>query len=287
MGRLFTTLAKAYFTNFPIERGKWRAWTILNPRMSRTYYKSGEHVTKHGFKMYLDPQQYIDRFIYIWGLWEPDESYVIKKFLRPGDTFVDVGANAGYFTLLASGLVGNTGKVYAFEPVPPTVDKLKRNINLNNATNIIVHNYAACDCKGTVKIAKRGVGNVSGQNSMRFDERSSEHWEAPAVRLDTVIPPQELIRLIKIDVEGAELLALKGLKQLLDSDNGPMVLCEVTDSYLKELGATAQELYQFMEASGYRYIYDCHNRRFSPMTAKTLSDNHFQLNLLFSKNPIN
>jgi FkbM family methyltransferase len=235
--------------------------------------------------MFLDPDQFIDRHSFFWGVWEPDETRVVMQLLRSGDTFVDIGANAGYFSLLASRLVGPSGRVYAFEPVPPTVDKLRRNIDFGGAANIIVCPCAASGEAGLVSINRKGVGDVSGQNTMRPDTTPADHWEVRAARIDDVVPAQEAIRLMKIDVEGAELLALKGAERHLRSPSAPALLCEVTDSYLRELKGSADELWRYLADLGYRFIHDCHNGRLSPIHAEALST-EFQMNVLLTKQPL-
>jgi len=109
--RLAPSLAKAYFADFPMDTGKWRAWRSFQRTPSYQGFAPGVYATRYGFAMRLDPREQIDRFIYFWKCWEPNESRLIASQLRAGDVFVDVGANDGYFSFLASGLVGATGVV--------------------------------------------------------------------------------------------------------------------------------------------------------------------------------
>jgi len=87
-------------------------------------------------------------------------------------------------------------------------------------------------------------------------------------------------------VEGAELLALRGFGDRLRGETAPTVICEVTDSFLKQLGSSARELYAYMELQGYKFIYDCHNRRLSRLDVRREPDSLFQRNVLFAKAPL-
>ncbi|MCM3563262.1 FkbM family methyltransferase [Hydrogenophaga intermedia] len=245
----------------PDHPGKWKLWTIASPRLRAGYFEPGIYTTLMGLKMVLRPEQYIDRFIYLWGEWEPDETHIIRRILRPGDRFVDIGANAGYFTLLAANIVGKDGQVDAFEPVPTTAQLLRENIARNSLTNVRVHECAASQAEGSVFIYQHGAGGISGQNSMRAVQETNKGWTVETRRVDQVLASKPSIRLIKLDVEGAELLALSGASALLSGDDAPIVLCEVTDSFMREIYGNEDELFKFIEQYGCSYIYDIHNRK--------------------------
>ncbi len=284
MTPLVARMARAYLTYFPIERGKWRLWSLLYARLRQVRFPAALYPLKHGVTMYLDPEQYVDQHCFYWGVWEPDETRVILRLLRPGDTVIDVGANVGYFTLLAATQVGPTGRVFAVEPVPPTVRRLKQNVEHSGLANITICPCAAVAVSDTVRIARRGVGDVSGQNTMRPSAAADTFWSVDGVTLDAQVPRDRPVRLIKLDAEGAELLALRGATAHLQGADGPFLLCEVTDQYLRELGGSAGELWSLLEAHGYRYIYDCRRARLRPVLPSALAAEP-QLNVLFSKVP--
>jgi FkbM family methyltransferase len=130
--------------------------------------------------------------------------------LKLGDVFVDVGANVGYYTILASKRVGANGKVFAVEPVPQTVKVLKFNIKLNGLRNVNVVDKAAWNsyCKLKMRVAFGEFGGASFfRNGVEID--------VDAIPLDDVLEDVPKIKLIKIDVEGAEYEVLQGLKQSL------------------------------------------------------------------------
>jgi hypothetical protein len=154
-----STVAKFYFRYFPAEKGKWHLWERFRQTKAYSTFAPGAYRTRYGFSMNLVPDQQIDRFIYFWGCWEPNETWVVRKILRPNDIFVDVGANDGYFSLLASSLVGPSGQVVALEPIPSTAGELRANILLNGFTNIAIVESAASDVAGNVRLTlPAGVG---------------------------------------------------------------------------------------------------------------------------------
>jgi FkbM family methyltransferase len=206
---------------------------------------------------------------------------LVRRLLRPGDTFIDAGANFGYFTLLGSRLVGPTGRVIAFEPSPATLVYLKKNLDLNPSANIVLHECALMDRLGNVRINRISDRN-SGANTIRTIDQPLETWEVAAVRLEDVIPATERIRLLKLDVEGAELLVIKGFLRHLREGLVAYVLCEVHDILLRELGSSSTEFCDLMMACGYQ-PYDFERKRLCPLPAlaPTTLEKQDQLNVLF------
>lgn len=280
---IMATMSKGYFSGFPVGRGKWKTWQLLNPYFRSRGFEKGIYTIADQFKMELDPEEYIHVFIYYWGEWEPDETWLLRKILRPGDIFLDVGANVGYFSLLAASIVGEQGRVIAVEAVPPTAELLQRNIDLNGFRNVEVHNCAASDTPGQLNIGRPSHG--SGQSSLRLRGDSVTQWEVQAQRLDDLIGQELPLRFVKMDIEGAECLALKGAANMLSRADAPMVICEVTDSYLRELGSSALELLKLMEGYGFTKMYDVHNRSLKPINSQDIKHG-FQTNVLFTKHGI-
>jgi len=242
-------LARSYFSYFPADKGKWRLWEQFRRTKHYDAFPRGAYRTRYGFSMNLAPDQQIDRFIYFWGCWEPNETWVIRKLLRRNDVFVDVGANDGYFSLLASTLVGPSGQVLALEPIPTTVAELRANIGLNGLANITVIESAASDDAGELSLTMPTRAGT-GMTTLRPIDGIS--CRVTCNRLDRILAHGPTPRLVKIDVEGAELKALRGLEGVFLARDPPDVLCEVTASYLEQVGASAREVYSLMEGFGYR-----------------------------------
>ena len=162
--------------------------------------------TKFGAKIYCDLGDLIPSRIFHFGLWEPDISHCISRYLSDGDVFVDVGANLGYYSLLASKIVGRTGAVVAIEASPRIFARLQGNLAANRAANVRAVNVAVSAGVGSVTIYS-GPAQNSGATSVLKKWRNGEaEAVVGALPLNRILTEDECKRvaLIKIDVEGAE-----------------------------------------------------------------------------------
>ena len=158
---------------------------------------------------------------------EGDVHDLILSTLKPGDVFIDVGANIGYYTVLASGLVGAEGTVVAFEPVLETVEMLKINCNLNHSANVEIIPCAAWsdECILPIYFSKGHYGMAS----MRKSEGS--FISTKAMPLDSICGSYSTIKMLKIDVEGAEYQVLCGASETLKKTK--YVILEWSENYDK------------------------------------------------------
>jgi FkbM family methyltransferase len=158
------------------------------------------------------------------GTFERAEQEVLARTVRPGDVVYDLGANAGFYTLLASKLVGPTGRVVAFEPVPRNLGYLRRHLALNQCDNVTVVAAAVSDRSGRARFHD-GPAHTVGTLA------EDGEYEVDVVTLDDVsgVTPQ----VIKIDVEGAEAAALRGAGRLL-REARPIVLVSTHSTALRE-----------------------------------------------------
>jgi len=173
------------------------------------------------------------------GLFQRDET-VLRTILRPGDVFVDVGANIGALSLAGSSMVGETGHVYAIEAHPRTVEYLRGNVKFNQACNVSVIHAALGDHDGRAFFSDR---RSDDQNSV-----SESGIEVPLRMLDQVIPDIP-VRLLKIDVEGFELFVLRGAARLLQKTE--MVYFESFESHFKKFGYTTGDLLAYLAEAGF------------------------------------
>lgn len=152
------------------------------------------------------------------GTYELSKQQAMMSLLNPGDCFLDVGANAGFFTLLAARLVGPTGQVIAFEPAPQNLQKLQKHLSLNQFENVTVIDAAVCDHDGRAAFqtgAADECGGLATFGTLQVETVSLDQlWKAGRFR-----PPQ----LIKIDVEGAEARVLRGAEALIRATK-PVIL---------------------------------------------------------------
>eukprot|EP01034_Spumella_vulgaris_P013429 gene13429-17142_t len=167
-----------------------------------------EHLatTYFGARLYCNPQDLIQRMILYFGVWEPDVSRVIEQNLSAGDVFVDVGANIGYDSLLASSRVGAMGKVVSIEASPRTFALLQRNLAANpSSSNVRAINAAVSDRPGTLDLYEINEGNIGAATTLA-SRGGTLMASVEALPLAEILKPDELarLRLIKMDVEGAE-----------------------------------------------------------------------------------
>ena len=177
---------------------------------------------------------------YIRGDYEPTVQSAIKKFLRPGMTFYDVGANAGFFTLLGAARVGPKGNVVSFEPHPTTATQLRKQISVNYLTNVEVIEAAICDKIGTAEFSDDTVAVMASLTTSASGHRTIR---VKTETLDSIVANRSPPDLLKIDIEGAEIEALRGAPKLI-AEKRPVLLVEVHsqeiaaqyDSLMKEFG---------------------------------------------------
>ncbi len=126
-------------------------------RRIRFWQTGTVRVTKYTFR--LDPEDRVmTEYILRFGEWERAETATIRSLLRPGDTFIDVGANFGWYTVIASDVVGNDGRVIAFEPAPAALALLRHNIQANGCENVTLEPEALSDRVGTLQLHRRAGG---------------------------------------------------------------------------------------------------------------------------------
>lgn len=156
----------------------------------------------------------IQRFIMAFGLWEPNTTEYFRRSLKPGDGLLDIGANIGYFTLIGSRLVGPDGMVVAIEANPYTHKLLDDNIQRNGASNIRAVQCAVLGEPGRVAIYSGGLENLGATTIVADRGQEIVDW-VEGRPLDMIVGPEEFarVRLVKIDVEGAEVPVLKTLLQ--------------------------------------------------------------------------
>jgi len=160
---------------------------------------------------------------YVSGAYEADMQHALVRHLRPGMVFYDVGANAGFFTLLGACLVGNAGHVVSFEPHPTTARLLKKQVSANGIENVSVVKAAVTKHVG---VAQFSDDRPSVMNSLVAPGQSERMVEVKTTTLDWEAkryPPPDLI---KIDVEGAEIDVLQGAVELIKR-NRPILLVEI------------------------------------------------------------
>jgi len=207
------------------------------------------------FRLDLELDPYM-RLIYF-GTYQREITNLCKRFIKKGDTFIDVGANIGYLSAFVLGLVGEEGQVHAFEPVPRCFKRLQQIKTDNPAYNIYANGVAVGEKEGVAKIAVTNLQNI-GWNTLVPDFMPSdtirENIEVEVVSLDRYLLSRNIknVRLVKIDTEGYEFPVIKGLQEFLRrSETLPVLIVEISPTAYPKLNTSIDELSRLMSGLGY------------------------------------
>ncbi len=242
---LFRTAMQFY----PREYGKYSLlMKIYFPYLAPTL-PTKEVVTLHdGIRMELVLNEYVQSQLYLFGTFEPATVKVLKRLVKSGDTALDIGANVGYLSLVLAKCVGNSGKVFSFEPDAKNFALLKRNLELNADCNITPISMAVSDSHQPIRLYHAKFDFNGGAHSMLPSEKHSSNFiEIPATTIDEFVNAHELkkIDVIKIDIEGAEMKAFNGMSETLHQSR-PFVVCELCEEHQARAGYTTQAVKKSM-----------------------------------------
>ena len=249
LSRIYSLLGKTFLRRIPY------AWHISN-MVFRLIWRNKKIIEIQGSRMYIDVNDLdpkMRKTFQAYGLnliHEEATTALFKKIVKPGDVVLDLGANIGYFTLLAARLVGERGRVYAFEPEPTNFRYLRKNIEMNNYRNVFAYS--------------KGVSNMSGKTRLFICPYDSGHHtinkpggikkyrpdydgEIKEIEIDVVIADDflkgkvEKVDVIKIDIEGAEVLAFNGMKKILKGNQNVKIFLEFFPLLIQEMGDSPEE----------------------------------------------
>jgi FkbM family methyltransferase len=187
--------------------------------------------------------------------YEPEVCGFLRTILQPGDNFIDVGAHVGYFTILASELIGS-GEVWSFEPEEDNYDGLVANIGENTCENIAPFRFCVGDENKDVELIVNldndGGHSIFDPSTHPFNARTRKNdtvkQTVPMVTLDSVI--DFIPKAIKIDTEGSEFNVLKGSERII-REHSPSIIMEANAYSLKEAGTSLKEIVDYMKERGY------------------------------------
>ena len=273
-------LARLYTTVAPSERGGYRLSRLARRAWPRDAWE-GRFRTPHGLELGLDLETYPDVAM-AFGVYELDTLRLLRKLLKPGNTFVDGGANLGYFTLHAAAL---GARIEAFEPDPQNRVRLEANLAANPsdwAGRVHVHPIALSDTAGRATLHHPATTDHLNHGSTSLLPGLAGGGTQTAVetaRLDGVLSRADVV---KLDVEGAELAALRGMASLLGGDHAPAVIVEVNHAACKAAGHRPGALHDTMQVANPRYRCWWIGRRLRPLPdAEALNHLPRQGNVLF------
>jgi FkbM family methyltransferase len=254
----FFAFQRTWEKYWPFEFGRWSAESRLMPLMQRIGPFVPVRVEiEPGVNMLLDPDDVVSGILLRKGIWEPQSLEIMRSHLPAGSTFIDIGAHIGYYSLKASRWLGPNGTVVAIEPNPPTVERLRDNIRYSSVFRVLVQPVACAESESTLDFYASPRGNT-GMASMSRGNASHElngeptRYRVRARPLDDIVAELRLSRVdfMKLDVEGAEMLVLKGAKQTLARFR-PALLVETIDRQLQGMGTSTAEMSAFLTGMGY------------------------------------
>jgi FkbM family methyltransferase len=243
-------LARTIIQNFDLPRGKDRLYLTLRSIL-RIPQKMTVDLTPT-VKLNVNLDDYLQRWIFCHRLKDEPDYFYIGKILKQGEHFLDIGANIGIVSLIASRSVGDLGKVYAVEALPTTRKLLEENIALNDARNIKVIPFALLDKTGEVKFYGSTDGNIGG-SSLSAQGQKGKPVIVEGKTLDSLLTDGTIEKcdVMKMDIEGAEILALRGMKNLFANHKPRAVMIEVADEHLAQFSANPADIIEFFSNHGY------------------------------------
>lgn len=218
-----------------------------------------EYKTVHSclgnYQMSLDIYSYMGGCIYWAGYHHISETIYLKSFLKSNMTFIDIGANQGEFSLLASQTI-TEGEIFAFEPVTSNIQKFKKNVGLNNIQNITLFEFGLSNSKTSLPIytSEASSETINEGLSTLFSTGSKNKLEQ-IVELevfdDVFFDRLTSLDFVKIDIEGSELFALQGMSKTLEKFK-PQILIEINQECFQAAGYTTVELLTFLKQFNYK-----------------------------------
>ena len=286
-------LLRFYLTRCPVRNGKPQLLSLwfryMHWRRNYTFTASSNQKIRFELNM-VDT---VSSHIFLCGVWESGLTELMLALLGPGDCFIDVGANIGYHSLLAAKLVGPNGSVIAVEPAPHIRENFEHNLALNPKLaalhNITLLPYCASNQVGNAMLSGLPEGN-SGETTLRQLSEGAVTTMVETRTLDDMLAETDLSRcpLAKMDIEGAEYLAVSGMEQTLARYPEISLMLEVDDRYLADLGHSADMLFHWFESRGYQayaIIAPRANLTAAPLVLRPTRKTADPENVLFTRNP--
>ncbi len=209
-------------------------------------------VNVQGNKMYVNPQDTgVAPYLLQWGVYEKDETALFKRIVKKNMTVADIGANIGYYTLLAARLVGDGGQVFAFEPDANNFQLLCENLALNKCQNVVAVQKAVSNKSGKAKLFLDKT-NLGGHSLTQANVKKKAAAVVETVSLDDFFrEEQRKIDVIKMDIQGAEMDALQGMTDTLNKNQELLIFTEFWPSGLRNAGYSPEEFLERLTELGF------------------------------------
>lgn len=245
---------RGYVRHAPVQRGKWRLVHALRPVLVRGSFT--DEAAFFGLRMMCDVHEWMQHQVYYFGYYNNERLHTVyfRRLLRPGQLVLDIGANVGYYTLLAAEGAGPAGSVHAFEPVKRTFDRLAQNVELNGFGNVVLSRLALTNCNGEASMWVAPESSSGMSSLVAPDDVTGASERVRTERLDDYCRRAEIqeVDIVKIDVEGEELQVLRGGEQVLRRSQHARVFVEVNRALLARSDTSPEELAAFMASIGFK-----------------------------------
>ncbi|MGB5014755.1 MAG: FkbM family methyltransferase [Pyrinomonadaceae bacterium] len=258
-------LFRSYIFNTPINKGKYRL-SDLALRISPCGAGRLLVETRDGRNLTINTENASYRFIYFTGQYEQAITEIFSAIVCPEDVCLDIGANIGWYTTVFQQLVGESGEVHAFEPVPQMFEDLKKNVEMNEPPkNVILNNLALGDVEKEIEMHIFD-GLPDGHASMAtFGGRGYVSVPAKMITLNSYLENNNIdnVRFVKMDVEGAELMMLKGASRLFEQEKLPVMEIEMALATTSGFNYLPNDLIEYIRGHGSYDFFEIDESRFT------------------------
>lgn len=257
---MLLNLLERRLTTLAIAAGR-RLQPVRVRGLPRLFYKTAPYVfgrgrrvaeAVSGLRLAVDTSEYASCMM-LYGRYAPEIVALLTRFVRPGDSVLDIGAQLGFITAHLARLTGPAGAVHSFEPDPTALARLRETLRENRLEWVKVFPVAAADKEGSLTLYLSPTLGwstaVAGSHLQGLEPR-----EVKAIPIDELAARGEIrrpVKLVKIDVEGFEVAVLDGMRSLISEDR-PRLIVEVNPPLLRPLGQTPRDLLSRIEEHGYR-----------------------------------
>lgn len=249
LNMLWLRFIRLYTFYFPIDKGKWRLFSTAK-KFCRHLPQEVLATTKDGRKLNVSLSDWTGDGIYFLGRYEPFCTETMSTYIKKGGVCLDVGANIGWFTTLFAKLCGTNGEVHAFEPVPKTFADLQRNVALNETpSNVFLNNFGLGDVEKETEIylfpdLPNGHSSLAAKPNQK-----SETVPILIKTLDSYLKERNIrqVDFIKVDVEGAEQMFLRGGTSIFQQKLPPIIFMEMALETTKEFGYKPNDIITFIK----------------------------------------
>ena len=228
-----------------------------------------ESVMVEGHKLYLNRDDMVlNSYLAVHGYWEKMETDMVHRYVKPGMQVLDIGANIGYHTILMAGLVGEKGRVIAFEPDVTNFNLLGRSVAELPFRNVQIAQAAVWDTSGELQLYMSEEN--PGDHQVYHSSEARAHYSVPAVTIDEYLPDGKF-DFLKMDIQGAEGHAFMGMRKTLERHPPTAMVLEFWPGGLATAGTPADEVYAFLLGLGYvTYRMDEEEQKIYPITLEQI-----------------